>query len=443
MRFLKPWYLTNRFFLVWSVGVIFFGLGFIWPMFEFIGYGFFGVLFLILAYEVVVLSLEKKKVAGKRELTKILSLSDENPCLVSLQYSGSQNLDFTFVDELPVQFQIRDFQKKGSFPLGEDVKIEYPLRPVKRGLYEFGDLLVFLKTQIGLLERKIILPAKEKIPCYPSIIQMDLYELMVFSADRNQVGIKKIRKLGHGYEFSDIRQYVTGDDPRTINWKASGRSAQLMVNNYVEERSQQIYTVIDSSRVMRMPFNGLSLLDYSVNASLSLQNIVLRNQDHAGLITFAGKPGLFVPADRKADQRQRILDGLYNLQGSQEENNFRDLYKDIKVKLKSRSMLILMTHFMSLNAVHRIMGELKALNRDHLLTLVFFENTELSAFQKERVNHTLDVSAQVLAGKLQNELKQAVYELRQAGIQVIHTPPEKLTTQTINKYLEMKSRGFI
>jgi len=216
-----------------------------------------------------------------------------------------------------------------------------------------------------------------------------------------------------------------------------------MVNNFQEERSQQIYAVINKSRVMRMPFNGLSLLDYAINSTLSLQNIVLQNQDHAGLIVFSGQEESFLRAERKFNQRQRLLESLYNIEGDQQEANYQALYESIRKNIRGRSMLMLFTNFMSLNSLHRVLPILKQINRSHLLTIIFFENTELEDFIEENPKTLLDISSNVLASKLSNELTQVVYELRNAGIQAIQSKPEDLTANSINKYLELKSRGMI
>jgi uncharacterized protein (DUF58 family) len=102
-------------------------------------------------------------------------------------------------------------------------------------------------------------------------------------------GIKKIRRLGHNNEFEQIKNYVQGDDIRTVNWKATSRRNELMVNQYQDERAQHIYSVIDKSRSMRMPFNDLTLLDYSINSTLAFSNICLRKGDKVGLMTYSDK----------------------------------------------------------------------------------------------------------------------------------------------------------
>ena len=98
-----------------------------------------------------------------------------------------------------------------------------------------------------------------------------------------------MRRIGHSYEFEQIKNYVRGDDYRSINWKATSRRGHLMVNQYEDERAQQVYNIIDKSRSMKMPFNGMSLLDYAINTSLVISNVALQKHDRAGLMTFSDK----------------------------------------------------------------------------------------------------------------------------------------------------------
>jgi uncharacterized protein (DUF58 family) len=127
------------------------------------------------------------------------------------------------------------------------------------------------------------------VPVYPSFLKLRQYELMAVSNRLTDIGIKKMRRIGHSMEFDQVKNYVAGDDYRTVNWKATARKGDLMVNSFTDEKAQHIYCVIDKSRAMKMPFEGLSLLDYAINASLILSSVALVKQDKAGLITIAGK----------------------------------------------------------------------------------------------------------------------------------------------------------
>lgn len=440
---LKNVFLTNRFFYFCGGIIFLFVLGFSWHFMVYIA--FFSALALIIAscYLVAKLHRVNSLVEVTRKLPKHFSMFDDNPVRLKIKNNSELNLNFRIIDEIPIQFQIRDLNFNIQVNAIDNHNIQYQLKPLKRGEYHFEKVHLFISESLGLVEYRKSFDIPEMVKVYPSFIQMQMYELMVFSADRNHPGIRKIRKIGHGYEFSDIRHYVAGDDPRTINWKATGRSNQLMVNNFQDEKSQQVYAVINNSRVMRMPFEGLSLMDYAINSTLSILNIVMKNQDHGGLITFAKEVDTFIPARNKNHQQQLVMDALYNQVESKQEGNYQGLFKFIKQTIKGRSLLFMFTNFMSLNAVKQALPELKRINRSHLLVVVIFENYELEDFSKKSVKTVSDIASKTMAEKLSYELVEASYELRNAGIQIIRTTPQDLTVNSINKYLELKSRGMI
>ena len=151
---------------------------------------------------------------------------------------------------------------------GSGKKLYYELRPVERGEYAFWGYCNIYKFAVVAGEPEIHLSAETVVAVYPSFMQMRKYELMAQFAQTHETGSKRMRKIGHSMEFEQIKDYSIGDDIRNINWKATARKGAMMVNNYTEQRSQQVYCIIDKGRLMKMPFEGLSLLDYAINASL-------------------------------------------------------------------------------------------------------------------------------------------------------------------------------
>ena len=236
---------------------------------------------------------------------------------------------------------------------------------------------------------------------------------------------------------------MTGDDQRTINWKASARRSELMVNSYQDEKSQQVYCLIDKGRVMQMPFGGLSLLDYAINASLVMANIALKKQDKAGIITFSNTISNLLPAQRKSDQLRRVLELLYHQKTIYQETDYERLYITVRQKITQRSLLLLFTNFETLNGCQRQLPYLRALARHHLLVVVFFENTELQELLHKSADTTEGIYTKAIAQKFDYEKRQIVKELQRHGIHAILTAPEQLTVNTINKYLELKARGLI
>jgi uncharacterized protein (DUF58 family) len=244
-------------------------------------------------------------------------------------------------------------------------------------------------------------------------------------------------------EFEQIKEYVRGDDYRTINWKATARKGDLMVNNFTDERSQQIYCLINKGRVMKMPFNGLTLLDYAVNASLVLSNVALVKQDKAGLITFEKNLDTFLLADKKTTQMNLILESLYKQKTDFLEPDFEKLYSVIRNRITNRSLLVLFTNFESLESLEREMTALKKIAKYHLLLVIFFENTELKSLMESKTSTMEEIYIKTIAEKFAYEKKLMVKELHKNGIPSILTTPENLTVNTVNKYLEMKTRMSI
>ncbi|MEY4927163.1 MAG: hypothetical protein RI894_1599, partial [Bacteroidota bacterium] len=296
---------------------------------------------------------------------------------------------------------------------------------------------------LGLVERRIVLPLTGILPVYPSILQMKRFELKAFQRISSFDGLKKQRRLGHSYEFEQIKNYVRGDDFRSINWKATSRRNELMVNQYEDERAQQIYCIIDKSRVMRMPFNGLSLLDYAINSALVVSNIALKKYDRAGLISFSDKLGSAIKADRRPNQLNLILNALYNEKERNLESNYELLYQAVSNLISGRSLIMLYTNFESKYALERVLPLLRKIGQRHLLVVVFFENTEIEAYAKQPAQNVEQIYKQTVAQKMLLEKQQMVQTLKQYGIQAILTAPENLSLNTVNKYLELKARGLI
>jgi uncharacterized protein (DUF58 family) len=441
-RFFKHIYLTGRFFTSVSILVLLFILAYMFPgllvMVQMLFFVFLGLVMLDF-----LLLFKQKGIRASRVLPEKLSNGDDNPIEISLQNNYNFTSHLQIIDELPFQYQKRDFGINTKLKSQASKKITYTLRPLQRGEYHFGNLNLYVKSPLSLVSRRFQFGKDAMVPNYPSFLQLKKYMLLAFSNKIFEYGLKKIRRIGHTMEFEQIKHYVQGDDLRNINWKATAKSNQLMVNQYQDERSQPVYSVIDKGRVMKMPFEGLSLLDYAINASLVISNVALKKQDKAGIFSFSRKVENRVVAERRPSQMNIILETLYNLDTDFVESDFSRLYVDIKRHLNQRSLLLLYTNFETLDALHRQLPYLKAIAKNHLLVVIFFENTELQKLTNKMAKNTYAIFEKTIAEKFIYEKKLIVNELQKHGIQSILTPPEHLTINTINKYLEIKARGLL
>ena len=179
-----------------------------------------------------------KGIEASRACADRFSNGDNNEVKLRVESRYPFPVHLSVIDEVPVIFQQRDICFKLSLDSGQAKTIVYNLRPNHRGVYDFGMIRVFASTRLGLIERRLSCGKRQKIKVYPSYLMLHRYELLAMSDNLTELGIKKIRRVGHQTEFEQIKEYVKGDDYRTINWKASARRHQLMVNVYQDERSQ-------------------------------------------------------------------------------------------------------------------------------------------------------------------------------------------------------------
>ena len=377
----------------------------------------------------------KGKIKGKRILPKVLSLGDKNEVSLEIINASSLKLQLNVIDEIPEQFQIRDFEMSLVLSSSEEKKLHYALKPLSRGDYHYGKTHCFTSTFIGFLEQRVSFENDTIVAVYPSIIQMKKYELAAIPKLTAEMGIKKYRRPGQSFEFDHIRNYVKGDDYRKINWKATGRKSQIMVNQFIEEKSQQVISILDNSRTMFMPFDGLSLFDYAVNSSLVISNTALQKFDKAGLISFSDKIDHFIVPQRRNAQINTILKTLYAQEEKAAESNYQLLYSFLQRNVSHRSLLILFTNFVSIYSLKRNLPILRKINKSHVLVVVFFENTEISGYRFKHVESINDIYHQAIAEKFITDKVQMA--------QTFFTKPKDLSINTINKYLELKTRGFI
>ena len=443
MKAVKSFYLSSRFFIVIALLALCFLLSYFFSGLLVISNLLFATVVFLLLSDIYLLFINKKGVYAYRVTPNRLSNGDDNEIKIFLENRYSFAINTEIIDEIPFEFQKRDLLFRLSVEPGATKIFSYNLKPVKRGEYNFGSTNVYVASPIGFVRRRYSFEGAKIVPVYPSYVQMKKYELMAISDRLTEAGVKRIRRIGHSMEFEHIKEYVRGDDYRTINWKATARKANLMVNHFEDEKSQQVYSAIDIGRVMKMPFEGMSLLDYAINSSLVISSIAMHKQDKAGIITFSNKVSNILPAEHQARQMQKIQEVLYKQKTDFLESDFEILASTILQKITHRSLIILYTNFETLNALQRQLSYLRRLSRTHLVIIIFFINTELFGLIEKPAKNIEQIYKKTIAEKFAFEKRLIVKELARYSIQSILTTPQNLSVNTINKYLELKARGLI
>lgn len=434
-------FLPVRFYYTAIVVIVVLALGQLWPPLFYVGAALL-VLFALMLVADIALLWTRRGITASRHCSSRFSNGDENPVSLQVENNYPFAVRINIIDEIPHIFQRRDVNFPLRLKARENGTVDYTLRPTKRGVYGFGHIRAFASSPIGLVQRRFTCDEPTDVAVYPSYLMLNQYEFLAISNNLTEMGIKRVRRVGNNTEFEQIKSYVQGDDYRHINWKASARTHHLMVNVYTDERSQQIINVIDKGRIMQQAFEGMTILDYAINASLVLSYVALHRDDKAGVITFADKFSDFIKPDRGPAQMNDILECLYHQTTNFAESDYSSLVVNTNHLVGRRSLLILYTNFFDYNGMLRQLPYLRQLNSRHRLLVVFFIDEERRDFINQQPRSIRDYYEHSIAAKIDHEQTLIINTLREFGINSLLTSPQNLSVNVINRYLEMKSRGM-
>ncbi len=439
--FINSLFFHPNFYKIWMGLILLIFLGY-WVPFLFVIGKYAFIFFVFLTLLDFVYLFRGGTIQAERILPEKMSNGDDNIIKIKLLSTYNLPVSLTLIDEIPFQFQKRDFIMQLQIHYKEERLQKYSLKPVKRGVYEFGKLNIFTYSSIKLAGFRRQYADNKQVKVYPSFIQMRKYELLAFS-NKTNFGIKKVRRLGHTMEFEQIKVYNQGDDYRTINWKSTAKHQKLMVNQYQDKRSQNIYSLIDMGRQMALPFNQMTLLDYAINSTLSFSNVAMKKKDKTGLLCFERTITTFIKPDNGRQHLQQIFEQLFSLDTAFYETDYERLYKFVRRKIPTRSLLMIYTNFEHINSMRRHLSYLKKTARKHLVVLIIFKNTELQQLINYQANEPRRLYHKIIAEDFDWQKRMMLKELRLHNIHSVLTEPENLTTAVINKYLQLKARGLI
>ena len=444
MAFFRSFYLSKNTFILLGVCIALFSFGLLNNAFFGIGQILFALVWFVVLIETMLLYSKKKPMHIERKLPHKISNGDANRVTLQIKNELRYALQATIIEDLPEQFQYRKWERKTALPAQKSINFSYEVQPKLRGIYHWGNChVLFQLSKFSLVYRKETFPFEQEVACFPSFEQFNRIPLKAIVSQFSESSEHTVRKIGQSLEFEQIKDYSSGDDYRHINWKASAKRGQLMLNQYQDERSQDIYCVLDLGRSMKMPFQEQTLLDYAVNGCLALSKAIIMAQDKAGFIGLSHQKCDFLPAKRDFKQFGKINEMLYNLKTDFLEANYEQLYKFVRLNIKQRSLLVIFTNFDSVNSMHRQLPYLKSLARHHLLLVVFFENTEIAKIIHEPATDLKDIYTKTIGNSflLQNRL--ITKELQNFGIQSLYVQPQKLSLEVINQYLNLKRKQLL
>lgn len=382
--------------------------------------------------------IRSSKMQAERICAERFSNGDENDVKIKFNNPYFFKSKVEIIDEMPIDFQMREFVLSAKLEPKEEREIVYKLIPKKRGEYKFDHIRLFFSTPLGLVQRRFTRGTAFDVKVYPSFSKLSLYSLMANHHHLDEYGIKQIRQVGADTEFDQIKDYVQGDEYRHINWKASARTNSLKVNVYQQERSIQVFSVIDKGRMMQQSAYGLTFFEYAINAALAVSYVSIKKEDKAGLASFDKDMDNFVPASRLGSHMQNMMEALYHEQTIFEESDYSALASGFLKRCTKHSLVILYCNFSTLNALQRELPYLRQISKKHKLIVVVFKDRQMQEYLESKARNTEDYYQHMMVEKYMKEKDLIISTLRQNGILTIYTLPENLSVNVINKYLEVR-----
>jgi uncharacterized protein (DUF58 family) len=372
-----------------------------------------------------------------------LSLGANNLVTLLIANRSARSLKLLMRDEYPHQFGSDAVVLNGlAEPFGL-LEARYHVHPTQRGDYQFGQLNLRYPSPLRTFIRQARYPISAPVKVYPNVLEVRKYDLLARKGLLFELGLRPQRIFGTGTEFERLREYTTDDEFRRINWKATARRGKPIAAEYETERSQFIVTLIDTGRLMRPAVGDLSKLDYVINTSLLLSYVATLKGDHVGLLTFADDVRTYLAPKRGKGQFYRMLEALYNVQHEQVEANYAQSLAYLSAKHKRRSLIVLFTDLVTLDAAKPLIANMARLAQRHLPLCVVISDPNITNLANLEPKSSDAIYQRAMAEQLLDERKVVLDTLNRSNVLTIDVPADKLSISVINTYLELKGRGML
>jgi uncharacterized protein (DUF58 family) len=339
----------------------------------------------------------------------------------------------------------------GVLPLQSE-RGTYSVTPTRRGDFEFGALHARYPTLLGLWQRQFRREARQTISVYPDVSEVARYELRLRQGRLRDLGLHLMRLRGQGTEFESLREYTTGDEYKSINWKASARRGKLISTDYEIERDQTVLIAIDCGRMMTAMavsrereerVTPLSKLDCAINATVLLSHVAASMGDAVGLLLFSDQVLQFVPPRKGRTQTGAIIEALYRAQPTLVEPDYMAAYEYLIARKVRRALVVTFTDLIDAEASRELLLAGGALRRHHNPLCVTINNRDVIEMAGVLPERAEQMYSKAMAMKMLQSRARALEELRQRGVGILDVEARQLTVATVNRYLDLKARAAL
>lgn len=379
---------------------------------------------------------------AERRAPARVSLGAQAEVEVRLDNRTARRVRVRVTDDLPIVLErVGDDVHDVWVPARHEERVRYAVKTVRRGDGVFGDLHLRVAGPLGLAWRQRRTPRADAVRVIPGVLEVKRYRLLGMRNRLREAGFRSVRQRGEGGAFESLREYVRGDDPRTLDWKASARRGGLIVRQFELERRQNVVIVIDAGRLMTQKVGDRERLDYALTAALLLADVARVHDDAVGLLVFSDRVETFIPPARNS--LTRLADALGEVHAKMVEPNYPAAFTYLARQVRRRSLLVLFTDLIDPLASAAVVSQLSRAADRHLPLAVAIRNPDLEAAAAQPATDEASVYRRAAAEELLQARAAALAAMQRAGVLVADTRPGDAVPAVVNRYLDVKRRGML
>ena len=319
---------------------------------------------------------------------------------------------------------------------------EVPVRAMRRGQWQIERLWLSWASRFGLISFCPRLDMDARIDAVPNIRPVQSGQIDV-DIQSTLYGVKENMMKGEGSEFHQLRDWVAGMDPRTIDWKQSARHRALVAKEMRAERNHHMILALDNGFLMREQIEGLPKIDHAINAALACAWAAGLGGDLVGLYAFDSQPRMFLPPEPGRIAFPRLRSRMAGLDYASVETNHTLAMANLHQRLKRRSLIVVFSDFVDTTTAELLVENITVLNRAHVIIFVALRDTALEQIAAGSPEGMSDVARAVSAAEMIRERRVVMERLQRLGVFVVDAEPKAVTSNLISTYLTIKSRELI
>lgn len=378
----------------------------------------------------------------KRQLSGNLPLGRWSEVRLQFHHRYAQPHRITVFDHLPAGMDFEYLPQTVDLHPGEQTELGYRVRPLSRGHFVFPRCEIELASPLRLWKGRRYLEQRDETRVYPDFARLYGAELMAVDHWLNRIGVRAGQRRGLGLDFHQLREFRDGDTLRQIDWKATARKRTPIAREYQDERDQQILFLLDCGRRMRSHDGDLSHFDHSLNASLLLAYVALRQGDAVGLMTFAGDQSRHLPPAKGSAQLTALLNSVYDLRSSQRPADFPAAVQAVLTRQRRRALVVIVTNLRDEDD-EELVAAVKRLGRQHRVLVASLREEVLDRLRQSPVEGFEEALAYCGAVDYLNARAGLHEKLMAHGVPVLDARPSQLGPELISRYLGWKKAGAL